>query len=166
MPHKVAVTKRTKANPPTSLESRKAVYFGDNVILHWLFKQTMNHLELLTRAVHEGRAVDEASNFARWLSFSGLIKIFEAYPQPVPLLVDGPAMRLVTDKLVSACGVIYKGGRMPENPSQSVIDEMNAKMDFIISQMAKTASPSFVDTAVTGRPGLLVIQGGASCAAV
>lgn len=124
---------------------RKSVYFGDNLMLHVVWKETMARLHSLERSVQEGRAVDEASNYGRWLNFSGLIKIFEAYPQPVPLLVDGLAMRQLTDKLVSACGEIHKGGKMPHNPSQSTVDEINAKLDYLLSQTAKKISPVILE---------------------
>jgi hypothetical protein len=119
----------------------KLVYFGDAVMLHVLWRETFNYLERLQRAVAEGRAVDEASHYGRWLLFSGLIKIFEAYPQDKPHEVDGPKLRKLADDVVYACGQIYKGGKMPINPSEARVDELNSKVDKILSLMAKDVTP-------------------------
>jgi len=116
-------------------------------MLHCLWKETCNRLQVLERAVQQGRAVDEASNFARWLSFSGLYRIFEAYPQPAPLEVDGKKIRALGERLVAACGVIYKGGTMAHNPSQSTVDEINLKVDGILAYLAKKASSPDSQTA-------------------
>lgn len=132
------------------------MYFGDAVMLHWLWKETVNKLEFLSRSVHEGRAVDEASSFARWLSFSGLIKIFEAYPSPAPLRVDGGAVRALTYQLTAACGEIHKGGKAPFNPSLSRVDEANAKLDIILSALAKSAATTNAGPAA-GQPAVSVV---------
>ena len=133
-------------------------------MLFWLCKETVNKLELLLRSVHEGRGVEEASSFARWLNFSGLIKIFEAYPQPAPLLVDGAAVRRLSSEVEAACGVIFKGGKMPYNPSTSRIDDANAKLDILLSALAKNLTPSTVHTTAAGQPALTVMMEGTSSA--
>jgi hypothetical protein len=117
------------------------VYFGDGFTLHWLWKETYNRLSTLERAVAEGRAVDEASNFGRWLVFSDLYDIFNAHPQAHPMEVDGLKIRELGDRVVAACGKIYRGGKTPRNPSQSTVDEINSKMDVILSHLAKNISP-------------------------
>ena len=119
----------------------------------------------MERALHQGRGVDEASNFARWLQFSGLLKILEAYPQPAPLEVDGVAVRRLVERVIAAAGELHKGGAMPINPSQSTVDEINGKIDFILSQMAKNIStPYTTHTTEPGKPSQSVIAGGASFA--
>lgn len=147
-----------------TIDGQEPRLFGA-AFLHILWSETFNRMESLARSVHEGRAVDEASNFARWLRFSGLLELLQSHPQPFPLKVDGAALAKLTASVVDACGVIYKGGRMPVNPSQSRIDELNDKVDVILSHIAKRISPSTMHTANAGRPALTVIAGGVSSAA-
>lgn len=131
-------------------------------MLSWLYKETCDYLERLERAVQQGRGVDEASHFARWLQFSGLYKIFEAYPQPPPLEVNGKKIRELGERVVAACGVIYKGGKLPLNPSQSTTDEINAKLDILLSNFAKPISQPVPQTvAADGQtpPALPVMPG-------
>jgi len=108
--HYRQTSKLTTNLQPIEAGLTKSVYFGDTVMLHWLWKETVGYLEKLERAVAEGRAVDEASNYARWLEFSGLLKIFDAYPRPLPLKVDGEAVRRLVGRVIDAAGEIYKGG--------------------------------------------------------
>jgi hypothetical protein len=132
-------------------------------MLFWLCKETIGYLQKLERLVQQGRGVDEASNFARWLQFSGLLKILEAYPQPKPLEVDGVAVRRLMERVIATAGELHKGGKLPYNPSESTVDEINAKVDFMLSQLAKNISPPFqTHTPAPGSPGLPVIAGGAS----
>lgn len=107
-----------------------------------LQRETLGMLLHLERAVSEGRAVDEASNFCRWLTFSGLCHLLESFSGEPPWNIDGKEVRLVAQRVIAACGVIHKGGRMPANPQQSTVDEINAKMDYILSRMAKPAPPA------------------------
>jgi len=137
---------------------RKSVYFGDNVTLHWLWKETISKLESLARAVHDGRAVDEASSFSRWLNFSGLIKIFDAYPQPAPLTVDGGAVQRLVDQVIASCGQVYRGGKMPVNPSTSRIDELNEKVDRILSHIAKPIPPQDASTQRAGQAAIAFVS--------
>ena len=111
-----------------------------------MYQETFRYMEKLARAVHEGRAVDEASNYCRWFLFSGFCKFFEAHAQPPPCEVSGQKLRDLADSIVAACGEIYKCGKLPQSPSQSRIDELNQKMDVVLSCLAKSIPPpSLVD---------------------
>ncbi len=55
-------------------------------------------LDSFSRRVQEGRDVESASDFARWLSFSGILMLLERYPNQVAshdiLKVDGLFLHL------------------------------------------------------------------------
>jgi hypothetical protein len=131
-------------------------------MLHWLWKETVGKLESLERALMDRRAVEYASDYARWIEFSGLLKIFDAYPQPPPLRVDGEAVRALVTRVVESAGQILKGGNAPFNPNTAKLDEINSKFDFLLSQLAKNISPpEQTQTTLAGSPAVHVLAGGA-----
>lgn len=114
-----------------------------------IYKETNSYLERLGRAVSEGRAVDEANNFLRWLQFSGVVGLLEKYS-----FVDEQFKKLgaTCTNLQQACQPHLQGRNIKENPSQARIDELNEKVDWMISQMARPVAP-YVQ-------GPLLIEGG------
>ncbi|HXA44413.1 MAG TPA: hypothetical protein VNZ25_02810, partial [Candidatus Angelobacter sp.] len=63
--------------------------------------ETERYLESLARSVRECKRVDEASNFARWLQFSGVIELLQECPATSP---HAPALRSKAQDVVLACG--------------------------------------------------------------
>jgi len=85
----------------------------NNVQLHRLWRETDNRLNSLARSVREGKCVDEASNFCRWLRFTGLLELLEQNPRPLPLIVNGAELRTKVQDILFECGELYKGGKLP-----------------------------------------------------
>jgi hypothetical protein len=50
--------------------------------LQRIYDETDRYLASLARQVHEGKAVDEAANFGRWLQFSGVLVLLERFNVP------------------------------------------------------------------------------------
>jgi hypothetical protein len=115
---------------------------SDTVRLFKICRETTAYLENLHRGICDNRAgaITEAVNFARWLQFSGVVALLEAYPQPTPLAVDGKAVRRLTEDVIQACGERMHGGRPAYNPNDSRMDTLNAKLDLVLSQLAPTIS--------------------------
>jgi len=77
--------------------------------LHWMWRETNNRLDVLSRRVDEGRDVVAASEFVRWLGFSGVLRILELNPSIGVLRVDGGLLRFKADDILrrcNACGVV------------------------------------------------------------
>lgn len=129
------------------------------VTLQLIYKETAAYLERLARAASEGRAIDEANNYLRWLQFSSVLRLLEknSYVNP-----DFVKLRYQCEALQAICRPYLQGSNIPASPSQARIDELNDKVDIILAAMAKNISPSKVHTADAGRPALTVIAGGAS----
>ena len=123
----------------------------------WLYKETVNFLDVLAREVREGKNVMLASQFARWLQFSGLIKIFEAYPSSAPHLVsDAAAVSTKVNDLLFDCGELFRGGKFDPKYAASDIAEINRKLDEILkrsgnSVQAKAPAESSAETSPNGR---------------
>jgi len=79
----------------------------DTLTLWKIWSETDRRLDSLAASVREGTQVDEASNFARWLRFSGILKMLEPFEQDVPLPIRARELARKCEDLVSACGDWY-----------------------------------------------------------
>lgn len=132
----------------------------DAVTLHQLWRETTRKLEAHAREVRENKGVLEASLFARWLTFSGVVKMLEANPQPEPLRVDGAALRRLAHEVISLCGEAFKSGRADPKYAASDIAEINRKLDLLLSPSSAAATARVGDAA---EPALRVLEGGVQC---
>ena len=96
--------------------------------LYWLWRETMNKLSSFKSRVSEGRDVTAASEFARWLQFSGIIKLLEANPQPAPLTVDGPLLRWTTDELINQCNERFRTNNLDPSFKATEFQTMHQKI--------------------------------------
>jgi hypothetical protein len=143
-----AVARSAAANPPS--ETNLTVALGQ------IYRETEKYLSRLGRAAHEGRAVDEANNFLRWLQFSGVCRLLEMFSGLDERFL---LLREQADALQDICLPHLQGRNIKEHPNQSRIDEVNDKLDYILSKMVKP-SPLSTLTTNLGGPGLHVIAGG------
>jgi len=98
--------------------------------LHWTWKETVNRLDSLARDVREAKNVMEASNFARWLDFCGMIQIFRDNPSTQKHLeVDADVVQKKVRDLIYECGELFRGGKADPKYAASDIAEINRKLD-------------------------------------
>ena len=107
-----------------------------SVQLHWMWQETDNYLSSLAQCVREGKRVQEAANYCRWLQFSGVIELLEGSPQPFPLMVDGQGTRRKLRDLIQECGELFKGGKHDAKYVASDIAEINRKLDVLTAHLA------------------------------
>lgn len=107
-----------------------------NVTLLGIYNETARYLGRLGRAVAEGRAVDEANNFARWLQFSGVLELLE---RNAGINDSFANLRNQAQEVQRGCIPSLKGQAVKALPSQSTVDEINSKVDYVLSLLAKTA---------------------------
>jgi hypothetical protein len=117
-------------------------------------------LNCLRKRAREGKCVEEASEFARWLVSSGLTKLFEGTGKRA-------ISTLIADTLYD-CECHWKNE--PRGPwvAQSELEALNAKLDLVMQRMANQEEfhPRLNETAATGtyasvnEPVLQVITGG------
>jgi hypothetical protein len=91
--------------------------------------ETTRYLDGLARSVRECKRVDEASNFARWLQFSGVIELLQECPATS---ASAPALRSKAQNVVQACGQIYRGGKVKPQYDASDIAEINQKLNRLL----------------------------------
>jgi hypothetical protein len=95
--------------------------------LRWIASETHFKLAALSREVREGKNVLYASQFARWLEFSGLVRVLE-------LVSDGVSIQKELGDLLFECGELFKGGKHDAKYAASDIAEINRKLDLLLSQ--------------------------------
>lgn len=106
-------------------------------MLKRIYGETENYLQRLQRAANEGRAVDEANNFLRWLQFSGVCKLLEAYSFIEPKF---GTLRGLADDVQETCRPWLQGRIEKPSPNLARVDELNNKMDVLLSMFAKAAT--------------------------
>ena len=105
--------------------------------IYTIWRETNRTLDNYAALVRENKCLDEASNFARWLRFSGILRMIIDNPQPQPLATDGVGLATKAARLVAAIGEAYsKWGRAVPKYQQSDIDEIRGQLASIQSKLA------------------------------
>lgn len=148
--------------PPKSESAFVCPDFDDSN-MHWLWRETVSKLEVYRQRVRERQDVQAASEFARWVQFSGLIKLFTNSAQPEPRRVDGPFLEKLVKDVLWDCGEAFRKQGTPFSLNVSQAERINAKLDLIAGQLSKISPPITVNTASAdedSEPALRVISGG------
>lgn len=131
-----------------------------SVEVHWLWNETVRRLRTLQERAREGRQVDEASEFARWVRFSGLMAIFTAFKAPEPLQVSPEVVDALIEGIGVDCDAFWKNDQRGQWVARSEVEQINlrlASLARVVSEMvsnAKQESATIKDA--KGIPGLLL----------
>jgi len=132
--------------PPKSATLIERVGSISNVVsigipeLAWIYRETERFLRVHATRLRENIGVKEASEFARWLEFSGLLKLFDKNPQPEPHKVDGPALRKMVQEVIMDCGERF-GKSLPDGClGVSEVERLNHKLDVIAGGIGRLIS--------------------------
>jgi len=139
---------------------------ADSVQMHWMWRETINRLDVHAKRVSENKGLDAALEFVNYLQTSGLVKFFERSSQPEPLKVDGSFLRWRCRELQNAVRDRYRTNDVLPHVEASELEAISRKLDVIAAGIAKL-SPPFTATPNAGNvaapePALRVLQGGAS----
>ena len=114
--------------------------------LLWMASETFSFLDRLLGEVREGKNVLLASQFARWLEFSGLLKVFEG-------LEGGAVIRAADKELLYQCGEMFRLGKADPRYVASGIAEINRKLDLLIAGGSGAVRRGAGDVIVDGPAG-------------
>ncbi len=138
-----------------------------DVLKLWkIWSETDRRLDSLMQCVREGVQVDEASNFARWLRFSGILTLLKPFEQEVPLPIRATELSRKCEDLIYECGEWYRLHERSFKPRDSYVsqsklaaieNDLRAIKDALHLPLMATA-----DTVDTAETGLQVLPGGAS----
>jgi len=95
----------------------------DMTTLWRLWSETDRRLDRLAQSVREGVQVDEASNFSRWLRFSGILKLLEPFEQEVPVPIRASELTRKCDELIYECGEWYRLHERSFKPRDAYISQ-------------------------------------------
>ena len=107
--------------------------------LHQIWRETMNKLSSFSHRVSENRDVMAASEFARWVSFSGLIPFFKQNPQPEPFKVDGSILEWTVDHLIERCNDRFRTNNSDPKLSVDEFESLHDKVDKLASNLDTVA---------------------------
>jgi len=123
----------------------------DNVQLHIVWRESKNRCASLRRAVDEGRSLDEAANFARFVLFS-ICPLLKSFPQGDPLPCDGHLLQHYAEQLLRAAEGRYQTGNTSPQVDASALDAINRKLDLIAGQVARFTPPNITALPVASTP--------------
>lgn len=129
-----------------------------NATFHIIWRETDRYLDDLLNAVREGKCIEEAARYSRWLQFSGVITLLEDNKSAFPLVVDGAALRRKANDVVDAVRPYLQGRKVEPKYEATAIAQILSRLESIENQF----SPPAQETDVMGTPVLRVIQGGVS----
>lgn len=134
----------------------------DKVSLHVIWRETDNRVKVLRARVREGSDVMAASEFARWLQFSGILRLLRE--QDFPLPCRGELLRREVELLVVECGEWFANQERsnvkphPQIP-RTELERINAQLASLTAAV-KNLTPPNVETASVVNASLRVIEGG------
>jgi len=122
---------------------------NDTAILARIYGQTVNQLDSFSKRAQEGRDVEAASDFARWLSFSGILMLLERYPNQVqshhPLKVDGSFLRWKCEQLIEACNERFRTNSLNPAFAKKEFESMHEKIDRMAGYLSKLTAASTIN---------------------
>jgi hypothetical protein len=135
----------------------------DLVTYHRIWSETDRRLDALLAQVREGVNVDEASNFSRWLTFSGILGLLSTHEQEVPLPIRALDLKRKCDVLTFACGEWYSLHATSFKPrdayvSQSKLDAIEGHLKSMSDSLKKLSAPMTEITAKAGEPAEPALQ--------
>jgi hypothetical protein len=139
---------------------------NDTAYLARIYSETLAKLESFSRRVAEGRDINAASEFARWLPFSGILSLLDRYPNQVashnPLKVDGRFLRWKAEQLTEACNDRYRTNNQNPAIERTEFEAMREKIDRMAGYLSRLTAAGAIrgERIPEPQPNLKVVQGG------
>ena len=131
--------------------------------LHCIWRETINRLDIFRQRVQENKDVMAASEFCRWLFFSGLIKLFKDNAQDGFLKVDGSLLESKIQTLLGMCNDRFRTNNQEPTFERTQIESLNEKIDSMAGYLSRlSVAPAVVVASVkqNGETGHKIISGG------
>jgi len=100
----------------------------------------MNRLDLHARRVSEGKDLQPAVEFARYVIWA-VVGLCKATPQKDPLTVDGHLLEHTARQLERAVTERYRTNNTQAAVSLTELEKLNHKLDLLAGQMARMVPP-------------------------
>ena len=105
----------------------------------------MGRLDSFRRRVDEGRDVMAASEFARWVFFSGLIQLCKENSQDGFFKVDGALLQWTCEHLIEQCNERFRANNFDPSFEQAEFQSLHEKIDMMAGYLSRlSVAPSVV----------------------
>lgn len=105
----------------------------------------MNRLDRYQRLVQEGRSLEPAVDFARYVIWCGIIQLLEQNPQASPLKVDGAMLRWKAEELQRAVTERFRLNDTNPHLAKSELETLHDKLDKVAGYLSRlTQAPAVV----------------------
>jgi hypothetical protein len=118
---------------------------SDAVLLHVMWRETMNRLDRYSRVVDEGKALESALDFAHFVTWSGLIKLFKINPQAHPLKVDGALLQWTAEELQRKVQERFRLNDTAPHLGESEMETVHDKLNLIAGYLSRLMPPPFIE---------------------
>jgi len=154
---------RQTVSKATGNESVSGMHL-DKVTLHILWRETNNRVDVLRARVREGTDVMHASEFSRWLQFSGILRLLQE--QPLPLPCRRAELEGKVEQLVAECGdwfANHERSNVQPHPQipRTELERINAQLNDLAAAVSRLAPPTIETANAVREASLRVIEGGA-----
>jgi hypothetical protein len=128
----------------------------------WLWQEAVNRLESLSFRVREGRDLEAAAEFCRFILFSRVDKLLQPFAGDGGAKVDPAYLMWKAKDLLQQVQDLHSSGKVPEKANSSAMEGILHKLDMIAGHVAKFSppEPKRRKARATLRPALRVIAGG------
>lgn len=109
-----------------------------------VYSESSSRIDVLSRRVQEGRDVLAASEFCRWLLFSGIIKLLEENPNPAPLKVDGAHLQWKCEELLQLCNSRLRSPVAEPCLTAGYLQSLHDKVDLVAGYLSRITAGSAV----------------------
>jgi len=113
----------------------------DRVYTHVLYRDTKYRIERLRLAVKEGRRLDEAADFAKFV-INSVAPLLISLPQGDPLPCDGHLLRGFASDLLSSVQDHWRAGKASPSVELSAVEGVSRKLDLIAGRLAQMSVPN------------------------
>lgn len=122
---------------PHAILASKLVLDIDITDLSWLYRETVRELIRYTKLVRDGKELNAAIAFGRYVQGSQLSKIFKAYERAGDWGPDGTHVQKLTEELLRLARTYDGGAYTP----LAEIEAVNQKLDFLIARLEGRERP-------------------------
>lgn len=108
---------------------------GDSSTYYRIFTECCNRVNTYCKRVAEGRDVQSASEYARWLFFSGIIGLLKENSCDGPLKVDGAHLAWKVEDLTERCNQYFRSNGRSSGVSSSELESVHEKLARVSSNV-------------------------------
>jgi hypothetical protein len=108
--------------------------------MHWLYNETNTRLVSLAARVKEGKDLEFAVEFGRYVLNSGLCDLLDAHASKGPLPCDGKTMRTKAEKLCAKVLLRFETRDTKPHIEISDLVEINRKLDGLSAAVSSQSS--------------------------